>query len=99
MIPMKTWAVTDIGLVRKENQDDFGVVQHEATGHTVCVVCDGMGGAAGGQVASHIAVTTFLEQLQTLLTRDMTPEQLEVLRQWTLSHLEEGGPWTSHTAF
>ena len=28
-----------------------------------------------------------------------TPEQLEVLRQWTLSHLEEGGPWSSHTAF
>ena len=85
MIPMKTWAVTDIGLVRKENQDDFGVVQHEATGHTVCVVCDGMGGAAGGQVASHIAVTTFLEQLQTLLTRDMTPEQLREVSAYAVS--------------
>ena len=85
MIPMKTWAVTDIGLVRKENQDDFGVVQHEATGHTVCVVCDGMGGAAGGQVASHIAVTTFLEQLQHLLTRDMTPEQLREVSAYAVS--------------
>ena len=85
MIPMKTWAVTDIGLVRKENQDDFGVVQHEATGHTVCVVCDGMGGAAGGQVASHIAVTTFLEQLQRLLTRDMTPEQLREVSAYAVS--------------
>ena len=85
MIPMKTWAVTDIGLVRKENQDDFGVVQHEATDHTVCVVCDGMGGAAGGQVASHIAVTTFLEQLQHLLTRDMTPEQLREVSAYAVS--------------
>lgn len=85
MIPMKTWAVTDIGLVRKENQDDFGVSQHESTGQTVCVVCDGMGGAAGGQVASHIAVTTFLEQIQRLLTRDMTTEQLREVSAYAVS--------------
>jgi len=52
MNPMKTWAMTDVGLVRRENQDDYAVYQHEATGHTVCVVCDGMGGAAGGQLAT-----------------------------------------------
>lgn len=85
MNPMKTWAVTDIGLVRKENQDDYAVCQHEATGHTVCVVCDGMGGAAGGQVASHLAVTTFVEELCRLLTRDMTPEQLREASSYAVS--------------
>ena len=37
--------------------------------------------------------------LDDLRAQTLPPEQLEVLRQWTLSHLEEGGPWSSHTAF
>lgn len=85
MNPMKTWAMTDIGLVRKENQDDYAVYQHEATGHTVCVVCDGMGGAAGGQLASHLAVTTFIQEIGRLLTRDMTPEQLREVSSYAVS--------------
>ena len=85
MNPMKTWAMTDIGLVRKENQDDYAVYQHEATSHTVCVVCDGMGGAAGGQLASHLAVTTFIQEICHLLTRDMTPEQLREVSSYAVS--------------
>ena len=73
---MEVWSMTDVGLVRKENQDAFAVCQHEESGHTLCVVCDGMGGAAGGRLASHIAVETFTAELEKVLTREMTPEQL-----------------------
>ena len=73
---VKLWAVTDIGLVRKENQDAYATVQETSTGHTVCVVCDGMGGPAGGKLASKIAVETFTSELEKVLTADMTPEQL-----------------------
>lgn len=37
---MHVWGVTDIGLVRKENQDAYLV--RESGGYTICVVCDGM---------------------------------------------------------
>ena len=71
---MKIWAMTDTGLVRKENQDTYRVSQR--SGRTVCVVCDGMGGSAGGSVASTLAADTYVAELEKILTPDMTLEQL-----------------------
>lgn len=71
---MQVWGMTDIGLVRKENQDAYLLCEKD--GHSICVVCDGMGGMAGGQMASRIAAETFTSQLHTVLHANMTPEQL-----------------------
>jgi len=48
---------TDIGLVRKNNEDNFGYDLR----HGIFVVCDGMGGQQAGELASKIAVDTLLD--------------------------------------
>ena len=71
---IQVWGMTDIGLVRRENQDAYRIL--ECAGYTVCVVCDGMGGSAGGRLASQIATETFTSELERQLQPDMAPERL-----------------------
>jgi serine/threonine protein phosphatase PrpC len=47
---------TDVGAVRKNNEDNFGY----DTRLGIFIVCDGMGGAAAGEVASRLGVETVL---------------------------------------
>ena len=71
---MRIWSISDIGLVRHENQDACGTMLIED--YTAAVVCDGMGGTAGGAVASRLAVQTYRKQLEKNLRRHMTAQQL-----------------------
>ena len=71
---MNLWSMTDTGLVRKENQDAYAV--KTVFGHTICVVCDGMGGAAGGKLASRIAVDTFSAEMEKRLSPEAKPDRL-----------------------
>ena len=55
---MKTYGSTDKGLVRKTNQDSYVIAANEC-GDLFCMVCDGIGGSKGGDVASSTAVRYF----------------------------------------
>ena len=56
---MNIYGLTDRGLLREANEDCIGITCLK-NGITIAVVCDGMGGAAGGKIASEIAENVFM---------------------------------------
>ena len=66
---MQSWGLTDVGCVRKQNQDAFHIEKLDR--HSLlAVVCDGMGGAKSGNVASSLAVDVFVQEV----TRNWTSQ-------------------------
>lgn len=60
---MQSWGLTDKGCIRKMNQDAYEIRQLDKN-TLLCVVCDGMGGAKSGNVASSLAVDVFSQEIQ-----------------------------------
>lgn len=63
---MKYGGKTDVGAKRKCNQDSFAVFSKD--GYFCAIVCDGMGGVKGGNVASGLAVKTFASYIKKAFT-------------------------------
>ncbi len=59
---MEIYGQTNIGLVRASNQDSFKIGRFPS-GSVWAVVCDGMGGASGGDIASKMAVDLIAERI------------------------------------
>ena len=60
---MQSWGLTDPGCVRKQNQDAYQIEQLDRN-TVLCVVCDGMGGAKSGNIASSLAVDVFVQEVR-----------------------------------
>ena len=75
---MKITAKTDIGLVRAQNQDAYAV--GELSRYMAwAVVCDGMGGPSGGEIASALAVNAVRDGMNRLLHSESTEEELHLV--------------------
>lgn len=68
---MKAYAVTDIGLVRQNNQD-YAFSQTGAVGFlpNLFIVADGMGGHKAGELASRITAETIVESVSKNTNRN-----------------------------
>lgn len=69
---------TDIGKLREENQDRYRIcVLDDET--VFSVVCDGMGGAASGGLASEMTSDAVYERIKLSYRKDMEPKSIKTL--------------------
>lgn len=61
---MTYYGKTDIGLIRKNNEDSFIAQTIWNKTHLLCAAIDGIGGNYGGDVAAEIARDTIIRQLE-----------------------------------
>jgi serine/threonine protein phosphatase PrpC len=90
---------TDVGLVREHNEDNFlladlstgsrdpATFQSVPSAGLLFGVCDGMGGAAAGEVASQMAVDTILE----MMTHSVPAVDRDALARALVRAIEEAG--------
>ena len=75
---MQSWGLTDAGCVRKQNQDAFQIEQLDRN-TMLCVVCDGMGGAKSGNIASTLAVDVFTQEVKRSYKASMDADKIDMM--------------------
>ncbi|MBQ4600078.1 MAG: Stp1/IreP family PP2C-type Ser/Thr phosphatase [Oscillospiraceae bacterium] len=73
---MQSWGLTDPGCVRPQNQDAYKM-EYLDRNTLLCVVCDGMGGAKSGNIASKLAVDVFVEEIKQTWKSGMDREKTD----------------------
>ena len=75
---MQSWGLTDPGCVRKQNQDAYKIEQLDRN-TMLCVVCDGMGGAKSGNIASTLAVDVFTQEVKRSYKATMDADRVDMM--------------------
>ena len=75
---MRYWGLTDPGCVRTQNQDAYQMEQLDRN-TALCIVCDGMGGAKSGNIASTLAVDVFVQEVRRSWTSSMNQEKINMM--------------------
>ena len=75
---MQCWGLTDPGCVRKQNQDAYQIEKLDRNTR-LFVVCDGMGGAKSGNIASSLAVDVFVEEIRRSWKSSLDGEKIDLM--------------------
>ena len=76
---MNVYGVTHRGVVRQENQDKLRYSLMGGGELLAAVLCDGMGGAQAGSVASAIAADTFMSHAANSLDESSSPADMHMI--------------------
>ena len=74
---MEVYGMTDVGNVREQNQDYFLTLP--LPNAMAAVLCDGMGGAKSGNIASKLAAEVFLEEIRRSYRENLEPEMVNFM--------------------
>ena len=77
---MQYWGITDPGCVRAQNQDAYQIEQL-GKNTLLCVICDGMGGAKSGNIASTLAIDVFVQEVRRTWSADMDQDGVDQMLQ------------------
>jgi protein phosphatase len=88
LISLENAGLTDVGRQRDHNEDYFGIEtkvyklelpnKQILQAHGLYILCDGMGGHAGGEIASALAVKSLREYFQTHWTSNQLPTEDDI---------------------
>jgi len=73
---MQAWGITDTGMVRSQNQDYYSILKL-GRDQLLVIVCDGMGGAKSGNIASKLAVDVFTGEVQRNIRSGMKQDKID----------------------
>ena len=73
---MQAWGMTEPGMIRTQNQDFYSILKLNRE-QLLVIVCDGMGGARSGNIASKMAVEVFVAEIRRAVRLSMKQERID----------------------
>lgn len=73
---MQAWGLTDPGMMRTQNQDYYSILKLSRD-QLLVIVCDGMGGARAGNIASKMAVEVFTGEVRRTVRSNMRQDRID----------------------
>lgn len=75
---MRVWGLSEAGMVRTQNQDYYEIIKLSRD-QLLVIVCDGMGGARSGNVASKMAVDVFTGEIRRTVRSNMKQDRIDAM--------------------
>lgn len=92
---MQAWGMTESGMVRAQNQDDYCILKL-GRDQLLVMVCDGMGGARSGNIASSMAVDVFSGEVKRTVRSNMRQDRIDAMLKTALEMANKAVNEQSH---